>query len=206
LFDKLNENEKGNPYWISHISDGVRQYTSNTTADFEILDLIKRTIFKYHAILNHGKTFRVDYGENLLYTKMINYFDTDYEFLSWYGLVVDYLHAFKSLSVVEVSNNEQSYEPLEANLKDSSKSSIANKYIETILDTSTETFFEAIQLGYVKHHANECLINAFIDHYEYTLMSDNKRNILTRQKIIVMMGKKEKDFIKEGATINICSR
>jgi hypothetical protein len=32
-------------------------------------------------------------------------------------------------------------------------------------------------------------------------MSDNKRNILTRQKIIMMMGKTEKDFIKEGATI-----
>jgi hypothetical protein len=69
LFDKLNENAKGNPYWMSHISDGVRQYTINTTADFEILDLIKRTIFKYHTILNHGNTFRVDYGENLLYTK-----------------------------------------------------------------------------------------------------------------------------------------
>ena len=32
-------------------------------------------------------------------------------------------------------------------------------------------------------------------------MSDNKRDILTRHKIIMMMGKTEKYFIKEGATI-----
>jgi hypothetical protein len=49
-----------------------------------------------------------------------------------------------------------------------------------------------MQLGYAKHHNNECIINAFIDHYEYTLMKDNKRNILTREKIIIMMGKTEK--------------
>jgi hypothetical protein len=201
LFDKLNENEKGSPYWMSHISDGVRQYTIDVPQNLEISDLVKRIIFKYRTILNHGKTFRPEYGETELCTKMINCFDTDYEFLSWYGFIADYIHAFKSLSVVEISNNKQAYEPLEANLNYSSKLSIANNYIETVLYTSKETFFEAIQLGYVRHHDNECIINAFVDHYEYTLMSDNKRHILTRQKIIMMMGKTEKDFIKKGATI-----
>ena len=78
---------------------------------------------------------------------------------------------------------------------------LINKYVETTLDISKESFYEATQLGYSKHHDNECIINAFIDHYEYTLMSDNKQNILTREKIIMMMGKTEKCFIKEGATI-----
>ena len=32
-------------------------------------------------------------------------------------------------------------------------------------------------------------------------MSDNKRDILTRHKIIMMMGKTEKNFIERGATI-----
>ena len=58
-----------------------------------------------------------------------------------------------------------------------------------------------MKLGYVKHHNNECVINAFIDHYEYTLMKDNKRYILTREHIIMMMGKTRQNFIKEGVTI-----
>ena len=133
---------------------------------------------------------------------MISYFDTDYEFMEWYGFIADYLHAFQIMSVVELSNEKHAYKPLEVNLKDVSKLSIANKYIETTLDTSQDTFQEAIQLNYVKHHSDECIINAFIDHYEYTLMKDNKRNILTREKIIMMIGKTEKNFIKDGASIN----
>ena len=66
--------------------------------------------------------------------------------------ISDYLHAFQIMSVVELSNEEQSYEPLEANLKYASTLSIANTYIETTLDTSKDTMCEAIQLGYVKHH------------------------------------------------------
>ena len=135
------------------------------------------------------------------YEKMINYFETDYEVMSWHGYIADYLHAFQSLSAVEISNDGSLYNPLEANLKDVSKLSIANKYIETTSDISKESFYEATQLGCSKHHDNECIINAFIDHYEYTIMKDNKRNLLTRDKIIMMIGKTEKCFIKEGATI-----
>jgi hypothetical protein len=121
FFYKLNENEKGSPYWMSHISDGVRQYTIDVPQYFEILDLVKRKIFKYPTMLNHGKTIRPEYGENPVYTKMIHYLDTDYDFMSWYGFVADYIHAFQISSVVEVSNNKQAYEPLEAKLKDASK-------------------------------------------------------------------------------------
>ena len=85
--------------------------------------------------------------------------------------------------------------------EDVSNISIANKYIETTLDISKDSFCEAIQLGYAKHHDNECIINAFIDHSEHTLVSDNNRDILTRHKIITMMKKTEKAFINEGATI-----
>jgi hypothetical protein len=58
LYDKLNENENGDPYWMTHIQDGVRQYTIDIPADFNILELIKRKIFKHKTILNHGRTFR----------------------------------------------------------------------------------------------------------------------------------------------------
>ena len=111
------------------------------------------------------------------------------------------MQAFQILSVVEISNNEQTYTPTEINLMDTTKLSIANKYIETTLDITKDSFFEAMQLGYAKHHNSECIINAFIDHYEYTLMKDTKRNIFTREKIIIMMGKKEQGFIEYGASI-----
>jgi hypothetical protein len=201
FYDKLNENEQGTPYWMTDISDGVRQYTINTPPDFNILDLVKHNIFKYRTILNHGKTFRVDYGENSQYTKMIDYFDTDYEFMSWYGFIAEYLHAFQIMSAVEISTNEQSYEQLSINLQDTRKLSIANNYVETTLDLSKESFFEAIKLNYVKHYNNECIINAFIDHYEYTSMKDNKIYVLTREKIITMMHKKESYFTEHGAPI-----
>ena len=127
---------------------------------------------------------------------MLKYFVTDDEFMPWHGWVADYLHAFRSLSAVEISNDGSLYNPLEANLKEVSNISIANTYIETTLDISKDPFYEAKQLGYSKHHDNECSINAFVDHYKYTLMKNNKRSISTQETSIVLMGTKEKYFIK----------
>ena len=192
----------GQPYWMVSIGDGVRQYTINTPKDFKMSDAVNRRIYKYKLITNHGQKIRnVMTGEDKEYAEMIEHFESDVEFLPWYGFIADYLHAFKILRAVEISNDGSVYNPLEANLKDISKISIANKYIETTLDISKDTFSEAIQLGYVKRHDNECIINAFQDHYEHTLMSDNKRDVLTRHKIIMMMGKTEKDFMERGAKI-----
>ena len=58
-----------------------------------------------------------------------------------------------------------------------------------------------MNLGYAKHYNSECIINVFIVHYEHTLMKDNKRYILTREEIIMMMGKTEQYVIEQGATI-----
>ena len=151
FYDKMNENEKGNPYCMTDISDGVRQYTINTPESFEILELVELKSLYYKIHVNHGKNFRDDQrgniGLNPLYNKLIGYFDTDYEFMQWYGFIADYLHAFQSMSVVELSNEEQAYEPLEANLKDVSNKLIANTYVETTLDISEESLVEAMKLG-----------------------------------------------------------
>ena len=64
---------------------------------------------------------------NQEYVKLMNYCDSDYELMPWYGFVVDYLHAFQILNVVEIPNDGKPYEPLEANLKDASTLSIANE-------------------------------------------------------------------------------
>jgi hypothetical protein len=155
---------------MTDISNPVKQYTINTPADFEILGLSKRTIFKYKIMKNHDRNIRREdmgiFGANPVYDTMIEYFDTDYDFMPWYGFVGEYLHAFKIMSAVELSNNELSYEPLSIKLQDTRKLSIVNKFIETTLDLSKDSLFEAIQLGYAKHYNNECFINAFIDHYE----------------------------------------
>jgi hypothetical protein len=157
FYDKINENERGTPYWMTHIHDGVRQYTIDIPADFNILEIIKRKIFKHKLLINHGRTFRATslngaFGLNPLYETMINYFETDNEFLQWYGYIAEYLHAFQILSVKELSNEDQPYNPLDADLMDVSKLSIANKYIETTLDLTKDSFFEAMKLGYAKHH------------------------------------------------------
>ena len=134
---------------------------------------------------------------------MIKYFGAGYALMAWYGWIADYLHACHILNVVELSNDGTHYKPLEANWKDAANLSIANSYIETRVDTSRETSFEAIQLGYVKHHDHDCIINALIDHYEHTLMKDNKRNMSTLENIIMMMGGNTKHSLwHKGATIN----
>ena len=75
LYDKINENEKGSPYWMTDISDGVRQYTISMPESFDILELVKLKIFKYKIHLSHGRKFR--HGDrgildlNPLYDKMM---------------------------------------------------------------------------------------------------------------------------------------
>ena len=91
------------------IGDGIRQYTINTPTDFNIDALVKR-ICLYQ--INHGAPLRNELtGPNPEYQKMINYSDTDYEFMSWYGYIADYVHAVQILRAVEISNDGKSYEP-----------------------------------------------------------------------------------------------
>ncbi len=93
--------------------------------------------FIYKIGSNHGNKIRNETtGSTPEYEKTVNYFDTDDDFLSWHGFITDYLHALQILSAVEISNDGSLYNPLEANLKDVSTRSIANKYIETTLDIS----------------------------------------------------------------------
>ena len=83
FYDKINENEKGSPYWMTDISDGVRQHTINTPESFEILELVKLKILNYNDSLSHGKQRydQGDFGLTPLYDKNIKYFGTDYGFM-----------------------------------------------------------------------------------------------------------------------------
>jgi hypothetical protein len=124
--------------------------------------------------------------------QMIEYFGCDLDFLSWYRFVEDYIQAFQIKRAVEISHDgHQSYDPIESNLKDASNMTRANQYIETTVGTPKEKFVEAVKIGNTKHYDNLCMKHAFIYHYEYTLMKDNKRIVVTRSKLIMMMGNTE---------------
>ena len=103
---------------------------NNVPRDFNILELVKRNMFKSKLKFNHGRRIREEIpGEvawNQEYVKMINYFGAGYALMAWYGWIADYLHAFQILNVVELSNDGTQYKPLEASLKDAANLSIAN--------------------------------------------------------------------------------
>jgi hypothetical protein len=68
---------------------------------------------------------------NQEYVKLIEFFNTGMEFMSWYGFVQDYIQAFQIKRAFGISNEgHQAYDPLESNSKDGSKLTITNNYIE----------------------------------------------------------------------------
>ena len=124
------------------------------------------------------------------------FLNTDMAFREWHYFIENYVQAFQIQRAVEIPKDGTLHNPLEANFKDASQLSIANNYIETIVDASKGTFVEAVKFGYVKHHDNECMTNASIDRYAYTLMQDTKQHILRREKLIMMIGKADNYFVK----------
>ena len=61
----------GIPYCMADISDGVRQYTTNTPERFEILELGTRKIFNYEIIFNHGKQISDHQGGDVWFESAI---------------------------------------------------------------------------------------------------------------------------------------
>ena len=79
------------------------------------------------------------------------------------------------------------------------KVAIQFKYCSHQLDLSKRTFREALQKG--NHRVSECWTNTLDDNYEQTLLrSDKKKNLVTREAILEVLGRTEED-IKEGLTI-----
>ena len=104
----------------------------------------------------------------------------------------------KVFSADSIEPTKSKHKPLEANLKDALKMSMNNKYIKTNLDTSFDTFVEAIAK---KHHVvNECWIDTIVDVYGDSLMSSKRKEIVTRETILEIIGKTE-DTVKYGISI-----
>jgi hypothetical protein len=79
------------------------------------------------------------------------------------------------------------------------KVAIQFRYCSNQLDLNQETFRDALRKG--NHHESECWINTLYDNYGQTLLRpEKKKNLITRQKILKVLGRTEED-IKEGLTI-----
>jgi hypothetical protein len=128
--------------------------------------------------------------------KILRTDDTMDEMFENYGLgyiAAIYLIDYTEINLAKVKESD----PARARHRDTQKISTMNKYIATELDISKDTFMESIKNNYIE---NECFLNSFIDFYGDNLMVKNKRNVITRSKLLQILNKNEID-IKAGLTI-----
>jgi len=90
--------------------------------------------------------------------------------------------------------------PITRRQRNTQKLNVNYFYINTVLDLSQNTFKESITK---KHYTeNECWINTLYDFYGDNLLSqEKKRNRITREIILELLGKTEEN-IKEGLSIS----
>jgi hypothetical protein len=194
---------KGKDYYIMFHHEKIRQLGVQGPDPFP--DLLNRFVRRPGSYYTNRrvspKTLQVRKEEDQLWEQGMTMFATDSDFAHYaYELEMEhYIGAFKIISVETTGEPKNEYKMYDKKLQDSSQVSISNKYIETVLDTSFATFKEAL----VKKHyiGNECWLNTIADVYSSTLLAKNKRNKVTRETILEIIGKTEED-IKEGVSIN----
>ena len=118
------------------------------------------------------KVVRIDKTkrEANLFRRGINILLTDNEFANLYDKLTSGfgIVAFKIFTVDSIEPTKSKHKPLEKNLKDAQKMNMNCKYIETNIDTSFDTFVEAI--AKIHRVVNECWINTIVDVYGDSLM------------------------------------
>ena len=96
------------------------------------------------------------------------------------------------------------YDPKKRKLRNSDNIGIYHRFIETELDPEYETFAEAIRVKhYVKH---ECWINTLTDFYKDSLMGEKRKQQMTRETVLNLIGTTEDEFKKVGASIEDMSK
>ena len=115
-----------------------------------------------------------------------------------------YIEAFKILSIDEIPEKAGGAKTsiLEEELTDTRKVSTYSRYIELELKDNVATFKEG--LDEKLKHENKCWIDALVNYYGDTLMSENRKERLrlTREKVISIIGKTEEEFHLNGASVN----
>ena len=89
-----------------------------------------------------------------------------------------YIDAIYIIDYDMIPINSKKYKPLDEELTNREKISIYHPYITTSINLPYETFREA--LANKNHKANECWLNANLDNYSHTLLSQKKIIIESR--------------------------
>ena len=106
--------------------------------------------------------------------------------------------AIKIQQVEKISKNGEKFDIMKENLTDGIQHvSMYHRYIYTDVNSNLATLRHAIENS--THIENQCWINSLSDFYQDTLMDYGKRNQLTREKIIEIIGRS--DFYRNGASI-----
>ena len=112
-----------------------------------------------------------------------------------------YGNSFDAIKITNVEVIDKAGKKIDVkneNLRDTTNVSIFHRYVNTPVALQAETIGEAIKKGH--HVENECWINSLLDFYSDTLMNEKRKNRLTREKVIEIIGR---DDIKvKGITIN----
>ena len=98
-------------------------------------------------------------------------------------------------NATSISSAPSTYSLDNVNFMNSQMVSINCKYVHTTWDLSYDSFVQAIAKK--NYNKNECWINSIIDFYGDTLMDEKKRSVLTRAKLLSIIGKTEEN-IKDG--------
>ena len=106
--------------------------------------------------------------------------------------------AIKIQQVEKISKSGEKFDIMKENLTDGIQHvSMYHRYIYTDLNSNLTTLKQAIENS--THVENQCWINSLSDFYKDTLMDYGKKNQLTREKIIEIIGRS--DFYRNGASI-----
>ena len=114
-----------------------------------------------------------------------------------YSVETGYIDALKILRARKVEGGQPS-NPRQANLRRPENISMYITYMYTELDTSKETFMEAIQKG--NYVDNQCWLNTLTDNYKDTLMNNKKKEPMSRGMILKLINKAEQEFTEPGAS------
>ena len=129
---------------------------------------------------------------------MMSILDTDKKFEDFIRNTPHYLNAIYVKEAEEDTPTDKVYNPYEAPLKSTSNVSINYRYIHTNVELSKDTFAEAIkQEHYIE---NECWINSIYDFYKDSLLRESKRQRITRETILEIIGHTE-DTVKQGISL-----
>ena len=162
--------------------------------------LVKNLIFRFETKEDFISKRKENANEE--FEKVIELLNKDKDFKEMVDDLTKYydnlFDAIKIQQVEVVNKKGEKFNIMDESLTDISHISIYHRYVSTPVNHNLYNLREAISNN--EHVDNQCWINALSDFYKDSLMNDKRRDRLTRERIIEIIGRN--DFYSNGATIN----